>query len=140
MDVKRDISEDLPLGGFAAAVGGYARKPLDLNELLVRNPPATFFARMSGDDMTGMGIGDGDILVVDRSADPKDGDIVVLYVENEFLARRIRGVKDGKIILESDDGRAGKKTTREPPPHYSMKKMGANGFLFPRPKNYAMIT
>lgn len=110
MDVKRDISEDLPLGGFAAAVGGYARKPLDLNELLVRNPPATFFARMSGDDMMGMGIGDGDILVVDRSADPKDGDIVVLYEENEFLARRIRGVKDGKIILESDDGRVGKKT------------------------------
>ena len=68
MDVKREISEDLPLGGFAAAVGGYARKPLDLNELLVRNPPATFFARMSGDDMTGMGIGSGDILVVDRSA------------------------------------------------------------------------
>ena len=90
--------------------GRYARKPLDLNELLVRNPPATFFARMSGDDMTGMGIGSGDILVVDRSADPKDGDIVVLYEENEFLARRIRGVKDGKIILESDDGRAGKKT------------------------------
>ena len=86
------------------------RKPLDLNELLVRNPPATFFARMSGDDMTGMGIGSGDILVVDRSADPKDGDIVVIYVENEFLARRIRGVKDGKIILESDDGRAGEKT------------------------------
>lgn len=110
MDVKRDISEDLPLGGFAAAVGGYARKPLDLNELLVRNPPATFFARMSGDDMMGMGIGDGDILVVDRSANPKDGDIVIFYLESEFLARRIRGVKEGKIILESDDGRGGKKT------------------------------
>lgn len=110
MDGNRDISEDLPLGGFAAAIGGYARKPLDLNELLVRNPPATFFARMSGDDMMGMGIGDGDILVVDRSANPKDGDIVIFYLESEFLARRIRGVKDGKIILESDDGRAGKKT------------------------------
>lgn len=110
MDGNRDISEDLPLGGFAAAIGGYARKPLDLNELLVRNPPATFFARMSGDDMMGMGIGDGDILVVDRSANPKDGDIVIFYLESEFLARRIRGVKDGKIILESDDGRGGKKT------------------------------
>ncbi len=110
MDGNRVISEDLPLGGFAAAIGGYARKPLDLNELLVRNPPATFFARMSGDDMMGMGIGDGDILVVDRSANPKDGDIVIFYLESEFLARRIRGIKEGKIILESDDGRGGKKT------------------------------
>ena len=73
MDGNRDISEDLPLGGFAAAIGGYARKPLDLNELLVRNPPATFFARMAGDDMLGMNIGDGDILVVDRSANPWQG-------------------------------------------------------------------
>lgn len=110
MDVKREISEDLPLGGFAAAIGGYARKPLDLNELLVRNPPATFFARMAGDDMLGMNIGDGDILVVDRSANPKDGDIVIFYLESEFLARRISGIKEGKIILESDDGRGGKKT------------------------------
>ena len=85
MDGNRDISEDLPLGGFAAAIGGYARKPLDLNELLVRNPPATFFARMAGDDMLGMNIGDGDILVVDRSANPKDGDIVIFYLESEFL-------------------------------------------------------
>ena len=97
MDGNRDISEDLPLGGFAAAIGGYARKPLDLNELLVRNPPATFFARMAGDDMLGMNIGDGDILVVDRSANPKDGDIVIFYLESEFLARRIRRENHSRI-------------------------------------------
>ena len=60
--------------------------------------------------MLGMNIGDGDILVVDRSANPKDGDIVIFYLESEFLARRISGIKEGKIILESDDGRGGKKT------------------------------
>lgn len=85
------------LNGFSAAVNRCARGPLDLNSLLVRNPPSTFFARMSGDSMEGAGICDGDLLVIDRSLSPKDGDIVVAFVDGEFVARRFRRAAGGAV-------------------------------------------
>lgn len=92
------------LNGFSAAVNRCARGPLDLNSLLVRNPPSTFFARMSGDSMEGAGICDGDLLVIDRSLPLKDGDIAVAFVDGEFVARRFRRIAGG-ARLESEGAR-----------------------------------
>ncbi len=94
------------INGFSAAVNRCARGPLDLNALLARNPSATFFARMSGDSMAGEGIFDGDLLVIDRSLAPADGDIVVAYAGGEFVARRFRRVAGG-ARLEPWEGRGG---------------------------------
>lgn len=92
------------LNGFSAAVNRCARGPLDLNSLLVRNSPSTFFARMSGDSMEGAGICDGDLLVIDRSLPLKDGDIAVAFVDGEFVARRFRRIAGG-ARLESEGAR-----------------------------------
>ena len=54
---------------------------LDLNELLVKRPAATYFVRVDGDSMIGAGISDGDLLVVDRSLRPADGDVIIASVE-----------------------------------------------------------
>ncbi len=54
---------------------------LDLNELLVKRPAATYFVRVEGDSMDGAGISDGDLLVVDRSLRPADGDVIIASVE-----------------------------------------------------------
>lgn len=93
------------LNGFSAAVNRCARGPLDLNSLLVRNPPSTFFARMAGDSMVGAGICDGDLLVIDRSLSPRDGDIVVAFAGGEFVARRFRRAAGG-VRLESEGARS----------------------------------
>ena len=72
--------------------------PLDLNELLVKRPAATYFVRVSGDSMTGAGINDGDILVVDRSLRPADGDIIVACVDGDFTVKRLK--MGEKVCLE----------------------------------------
>ncbi len=62
---------------------------LDLNQL-VKNPPATFFFRVSGDDMAADCVHSGDLLLVDRSLDPVQGCLVVAALEGELVVRRVQ--------------------------------------------------
>ncbi len=88
--------------GFPAPVEDQATATLDLNGFLVKNPTATFFVRATGDSMTGAGIFADDILVVDKSAEVENGDIVIAVVDNEFAVKRF--VKTGdKIELRSEN-------------------------------------
>ena len=81
--------------GFPSPAEQYIESPLDLNELLVRNPAATFFVRASGDSMSGAGIRQDDILVVDRSLDAADGSIVIAAVDNDFTVKYFRRDSSG---------------------------------------------
>ena len=81
--------------GFSSPARDYLEHSLDLNRHLVRNPAATFFVRMSGDSMLQAGIHAGDLLIVDRSLDPKDSHIVLNTFEGEFLVRKILFKPDG---------------------------------------------
>jgi len=65
----------------------YVDGELDLLELLIQHPSATFCCRVSGDSMEGAGIFDGDLLIVDRSATPRHGDVVVAAVAGEFTCK-----------------------------------------------------
>jgi DNA polymerase V len=76
--------------GFPSPAADYVEGSLDLNELLVKRPAATFFVRCAGESMTGAGIFPGDLLVVDRSLEPADGSIVVAAVDGEFTVKRLR--------------------------------------------------
>ncbi len=67
--------------GFPSPADDYIEKTLDLNELLVQKPAATFFSRAQGNSMTGAGIFPNDILVVDRSIDPVSGKVVICAVD-----------------------------------------------------------
>lgn len=71
----------------AEEAGGFA---LDLNDLLVRHPISTYYLRVEGDSMTGAGINSGDIVVVDKSLEAHNGDIVVAAVEGEFTLKRLK--------------------------------------------------
>jgi len=62
----------------------------DIVSHIVRHPAATFFMRVAGDSMTGAGISDGDLLVVDRSIEAQSGDIVVAVLDGEFTIKRFR--------------------------------------------------
>ena len=87
------------VAGFPSPAEQYQEPPLDLNELLVRRPAATYFVRVEGDSMVGAGIRDGDLLVVDRSLRPADGDVIIASVDGEFTVKSYRRDKNG-IRLE----------------------------------------
>ena len=74
--------------GFGAAADDYMERGIDLNEQLIRNKPATFFMRVSGNSMINAGIFDGDIVIVDRSVKPQNGKIVIAVIDGEMLIRR----------------------------------------------------
>lgn len=71
---------------------------LDLNQLLVTHPAATFFVRVSGFSMKNAGITSGDILVVDRAVSPVTDNIVVAIVDGGFTVKRIR-IRGGQVTL-----------------------------------------
>lgn len=74
--------------GFGAAADDYMERGIDLNEQLIRNKPATFFMRVSGNSMVNAGIFNGDIVVVDKSVKPTNNKIVIAVYEGEMLIRR----------------------------------------------------
>jgi DNA polymerase V len=75
--------------GFPSPAQGYEQKGIDLNELMVSNPPATYFVRAQGDSMLDAGIHDGDMLVVDFSKQSKHGDIVIAKLDDNFTVKRL---------------------------------------------------
>ena len=83
------------MAGFPSPAEQYLEPPLDLNELLVKRPAATYFVRVEGDSMVGAGIRDGDLLVVDRSLRPADGDVIIASVDGEFTVKTYRRDQDG---------------------------------------------
>lgn len=92
-----DVSSRMPLSEAGAVVAGfpspaedYAEGVIDLNRELVKHPATTFYARCAGHSMLGAGIDDGDLLVVDKSIVPDDGDIAVVFIDGEFTLKRIR--------------------------------------------------
>ncbi len=76
--------------GFGAAADDYMERGIDLNEQLIRNKPATFLMRVSGDSMLNAGIYEGDIVIVDRSIKAASGKIVIATLNGEMLIRRLR--------------------------------------------------
>lgn len=75
--------------GFPSPAMGDIQGTLDLNTLCVRHPAATYYIRARGESMTGAGIDDGDILVVDRAISPVNGDIIIAAINGEFTVKRL---------------------------------------------------
>ena len=86
--------------GFPSPADDYVEVGIDLNEELIRHPASTFFLRVSGESMTGAGIRDGDLLVVDRSLDPRPGRIVVAVLDGSFTLKRLAR-HQGRLRLEA---------------------------------------
>ncbi len=107
VSVEKTVASEIPLyasrpaAGFPAPGDDMVEKSLDLNDLLIENPTATFFVKVEGDSMEGAKIFSGDILVVDRSVTPTSGHIVVAAVYGEMVVKRllITG-KDSRLVSE----------------------------------------
>lgn len=97
------LAESGVSAGFPSPAEDYIQESLDLNELIVKRPAATFFVRVSGDSMIHAGIHDKDILVVDRSQSPKNGDIVIALLDNEFTVKIFRRRKSVVYLDAAND-------------------------------------
>jgi DNA polymerase V len=80
--------------GFPSPADDFLDAAIDLNEALIKNKTATFYGRVKGDSMTGVGIDDGDLLIIDKSLKPITGKIAVCFIDGDFTVKRIRIDKD----------------------------------------------
>jgi DNA polymerase V len=76
--------------GFPSPADDHIEGGIDLNEHLILHREATFIIRVSGWSMLNAGIHDGDELIVDRSLDPADGNVVVAIIDGELTVKRLR--------------------------------------------------
>lgn len=88
-DLSLQMFESRIQAGFPSPVQGAFADSVDLNHELISNPAATFCARVIGDSMVDSGINEGDMLIIDRSIDPHDGDIAVCFIDGDFTVKRI---------------------------------------------------
>ena len=84
------LSANTISAGFPSPANDYLESRIDLNEELIKNPSSTFFARVSGLSMLGAGIDENDILIIDKSLQPRNGCIAVCCLDGEFTLKRIR--------------------------------------------------
>ncbi|MDR2442767.1 MAG: translesion error-prone DNA polymerase V autoproteolytic subunit [Deltaproteobacteria bacterium] len=102
--VKADRADGSPFylesvsAGFPSPAEDYVQDFLDLQRLVVKNPAATFFLKVSGNSMSGAGINDGDLLVVDRSKKVASGRIVIAAWDGELTVKRLK-IKGEKVFL-----------------------------------------
>ena len=89
--------------GFPSPADDYIENNLSLSELLIRNHLSTFLMKTSGDSMMDVGINDGDILVVDRSIEPKNRDIVIAILEGNLTVKRLIFKTNGLVVLKSEN-------------------------------------
>ena len=89
--------------GFPSPADDYVENNLSLSELLIRNHLSTFLMKTSGDSMMDVGINDGDILVVDRSIEPKNRDIVIAILEGNLTVKRLLFKTNGSVVLKSEN-------------------------------------
>jgi DNA polymerase V len=75
--------------GFPSPAEDHAVKRIDLNEILIRHPQATFLMRVRGTSMKDAGIDDGDVVLIDRAIKPAHGHIIVAVVDGEFTVKRL---------------------------------------------------
>lgn len=84
--------------GFPSPATDYMTQAIDLNKELVRHPAATFYGRVVGDSMIDAGVEEGDILVIDKSLEAREGDMAVCFVDGEFTLKHLH-FHEGRVTL-----------------------------------------
>jgi len=101
--VSLQFAADGIQAGFPSPAQGHISESIDLNHEIVTHPAATFYGRVSGDSMIEEGIEEGDILVIDRSLEPRDGDLTVCCLDGEFTLKRIHFCENKVWLIPSNE-------------------------------------
>ena len=89
--------------GFPSPAEDFKQERLSLDEVLIKNKEATFFARVSGQSMINAGLNDNDLLIIDRSLEPEHNKIAVCFLDGEFTVKRLRVERDGVWLQPEND-------------------------------------
>ncbi len=95
------ISEGIK-AGFPSPAADFEETKISLDSFLIKNKEATFYVKASGNSMTGAGIDDNDILVIDRSLEPADNKIAICFIDGEFTVKRIKIIEE-KLFLQPEN-------------------------------------
>ena len=76
--------------GFPSPADDFKESKISIDQEVIKNESATFYARVVGQSMQGAGLDDGDLIVIDRSQEPDNGKIAVCYVDGEFTVKRLK--------------------------------------------------
>ena len=87
--------------GFPSPATDYIEDDIDLNSHLITNAPATFIIRVQGKSMVNVGIYDGDLLIVDKSKDPRNFSTVIANINEELVVKTL--IKEKERYLEHDN-------------------------------------
>ena len=88
--------------GFPSPADDFKETRISLDEELITNKEATFFAKVNGQSMIGAGLDDNDLLVIDRSLEPENNRIAVCFLDGEFTVKRLK-VKNGEVWLQPEN-------------------------------------
>jgi DNA polymerase V len=88
--------------GFPSPAEDFTEQRLSLDDELVKNKEATFYAKVSGQSMIGAGLDDNDLLVIDRSLEPENNKIAVCFLDGEFTVKRLR-VSEDEVWLQPEN-------------------------------------
>ena len=97
------MAQDGIHAGFPSPATDYMTQAIDLNKELVKHPAATFYGRVVGDSMIDAGVEEGDILVIDKSLEPRDGDMAVCFVDGEFTLKHLRFHDSGLTLVPANE-------------------------------------
>ena len=99
--------------GFPSPADDFKELRISIDQEVVRNEEATFYARVSGESMQGAGLDDGDLLVIDRSLEPVDNKIAVCFIDGEFTVKRLKVTKDEVLLIPENPKYQSIKVTEE---------------------------
>ena len=105
-----DESHSIPLtsnnisAGFPSPADDFKEIRISLDKEIIKNEEATFYARVDGESMLDAGLSDGDLIVIDRSEEPKNGSVAVCLLDGEFTVKRLK-LKNKEIYLMPENSR-----------------------------------
>lgn len=103
VECERPFISDSLSAGFPSPALDFNAEPIDLNKELIRNPVSTFYGRIRGDSMVNAGIGDGDLIVIDKSISLRNGKIAVCFIDGEFTVKHVKVENNGCWLMPAND-------------------------------------
>ncbi len=105
-----DTNTTLPLefagrimAGFPSPAADYEGELIDLNKELIKHPLSTFYGQIRGDSMKDAGLEQGDIVIIDKSLRPSDGDMAVCFIDGEFTIKFIEIHPDHIMLIPANN-------------------------------------
>lgn len=95
-----------PTAGFPVPGDDLVETSLNLHDYIVENPPSTFFVKVDGNSMEGLGIYSGDILTVDRSIEARPGRVVVAVVDGGLVVKQLQRIHGEMVLASANDNYA----------------------------------